>query len=66
MPGRRARWGSGNEKKNVVILRIDPETKKRWTEYVEKRGGYLSGLVRRAVGDYLARHPNPLRVDSFF
>lgn len=65
MPGRRARWGSGDEKKDVVILRIHPETKKRWTEYVEKRGGYLSGLVRRAVDEYLTRHPNPNRVDFF-
>ncbi len=64
MPGRRARWGSGNEKKDVVILRIDHDTKARWAKYVAHRG-YLSSLVRRSVEDYLKRHPNPDRVDYF-
>jgi hypothetical protein len=52
MPGAR---GYGHEDKDEKVqLRVPASSLARWRAYVEKRGGYLSVLIRRAVDEHLA------------
>ncbi len=58
MPGAR---GYGHEDKDEKVqLRVPASSLARWRAYVEKRGGYLSVLIRRAVDEHLAAHEKNL------
>jgi hypothetical protein len=53
MPGRHR---FGQHKGRKVQLRIDAADLARWTAHVERTGGYLSVLIRRAVDEYVDAH----------
>ena len=53
MPGYRGR----DERSEQIIIRVTPVQKAKWASYVEAHGGYLSGLIRRAVEDFIHEHP---------
>ncbi len=50
MPGTR----SYHEKTRMVQFRMREEDHTRWAAHVEKAGGYLSVLIRRAVDEHIA------------
>ncbi len=53
MPG----YQSYPEKTAQIIVRVSPDEKKRWQQYVGTHR-YISELVRAAINDWIKKYPD--------
>ncbi len=58
----------GDDRTTQIIIRMRGADKERWTNYAGLTAGYsqnrkLSSLIRKAVEEFLTKHPNPKKIE---